>query len=326
MPRDRRVGGHGAPPEHHGDRLRVEELAAGSPGRERGVVGEHGAGADGDRVGGGAAAVHVGARRGAGDPLARAVGCRGAAVEARRPLHGHVRAAVPGGEEPVVEHGLDLVGEHAGRDLDARVAQPLGAAGGVLAGVGDRVDDAADAGVDERDGARAGAARVVAGLERDDGGGALARRPARACESASTSAWAVPAPRCQPSASTSPCGERITHPTRGLTPRAGPRVARSRARRIAAASAIVARPSSSGVLSSGLRGMHRRCRGVDHRSSTAHSAADTCRLPSGLSPSVPEFHRFNRSRRPLGLTLAARGLSPPVRTYTDPGARFSCRF
>ena len=31
-------------------------------------------------------------------------------------------------------------------------------------------------------------------------------------------------------------------------------------------------------------------------SSTAHSAADTCRLPSGLSPSVPEFHRFNRSR------------------------------
>src|SRR5829696_7639343 len=49
-----------------------------------------------------------------------------------------------------------------------------------------------------------------------------------------------------------------------------------------------------------------------------------CHLPSGLSPSVVEFHHINRlrfglvSRSPTG-----RGLSPPVRNYTDPGTRAS---
>ncbi len=52
---------------------------------ERRVVGEDGAGADDDRVVLGAAAVHVGPRGGAGDPLARAVGRRDAAVEALTP-------------------------------------------------------------------------------------------------------------------------------------------------------------------------------------------------------------------------------------------------
>ena len=42
-----------------------------------------------------------------------------------------------------------------------------------------------------------------------------------------------------------------------------------------------------------------------------------CILPSGLSPSVPEFHRVNR---PLAAD-SGRGLSPPVRSFTDPGAR-----
>lgn len=50
-------------------------------------------------------------------------------------------------------------------------------------------------------------------------------------------------------------------------------------------------------------------------------------LPSGLSPSVPEFHRLNHWS-PGCLTLpwheAGRGLLPPVRTLTDPGAR-CCR-
>jgi hypothetical protein len=53
---------------------------------------------------------------------------------------------------------------------------------------------------------------------------------------------------------------------------------------------------------------------VDPRARRARS----CFLPSGLSPSVPEFHRINRVRLS---PPAARGLSPPVRTLTDPGAR-----
>ncbi len=67
----------------------------------------------------GALLVHPLARGGAGDPLARAVGCGDAAVEGRRPLHGDPRASAAHGGEPAVQEGFDLVGQHAGDDLDA---------------------------------------------------------------------------------------------------------------------------------------------------------------------------------------------------------------
>ena len=57
------------------------------------VVGAHGAGADEDRVALGAQGVGVGPGLGAGDPLAGAVGRRGAAVERRGQLQHHVGAA-----------------------------------------------------------------------------------------------------------------------------------------------------------------------------------------------------------------------------------------
>src|SRR5699024_5715027 len=44
----------------------------------------------------------------------------------------------------------------------------------------------------------------------------------------------------------------------------------------------------------------------------------TCCLPSGLSPSALEFHQVSRPPQRPG-----RGLSPPVRTFTDPGARWT---
>src|SRR5690554_335232 len=50
---------------------------------------------------------------------------------------------------------------------------------------------------------------------------------------ASTSAWAVPAPRCQPSASIRPPASRMTQPTCGFTPKAGPCAATERACRMA---------------------------------------------------------------------------------------------
>jgi hypothetical protein len=59
---------------------------------------------------------------------------------------------------------------------------------------------------------------------------------------------------------------------------------------------------------------HRDPRGP-RKASTRHTRS-TCCLPSGLSPSVPEFHRST-----AGWLRAGRGLSPPVRNYTDPGAR-----
>src|ERR1700753_668525 len=41
-----------------------------------------------------------------------------------------------------------------------------------------------------------------------------------------------------------------------------------------------------------------------------------CCLPSGFYPSVPKFHQVSQPRLRPG-----RGLSPPVRSFTDPGAR-----
>jgi hypothetical protein len=55
------------------------------------------------------------------------------------------------------------------------------------------------------------------------------------------------------------------------------------------------------------------------------NAEHPVRLSSGLRrhspplPSVPEFHQVNPP-----LAGRARGLSPPVRTFTDPGARITC--
>ena len=61
--------------------------------------------------------------------------------------------------------------------------------------------------------------------------------------------------------------------------------------------------------------------------------SSTTHAPPTRAASHPDFHRRYRNStgstvrsRPVGLALAARGLSPPVRTCTDPGARFSCRF
>ena len=105
----------------------------------------------------------------------------------RRPLHGDARAAVARSRQPVAEERLDLVGEDAARHVHAHVAQRARTTGGVVAGVVDRVHDARDAA--RRAPARtAGAARVIAGLERHDrgrtarraGGGWRSRRPRRA--------------------------------------------------------------------------------------------------------------------------------------------------
>jgi hypothetical protein len=44
---------------------------------------------------------------------------------------------------------------------------------------------------------------------------------------------------------------------------------------------------------------------------------------SAASPSVPEFHRISLGDILLDAGSSARGLSPPVRIPTDPGARYA---
>ena len=168
VPAQRRAVGDRPGADHDGDRLVGQQRSVVVARGERGVVGQHGAGSHDDRIGLGAPAMHVGARRRSGDPLAGAVGCRGPAVEALRPLDGDVRASEPLDGEPRVEERRRLVGEEARLDVDARGAQPRAAARRVIAGIGDGVDDPRHAGGDEGLGAGAGAAGVVAGLEGHD--------------------------------------------------------------------------------------------------------------------------------------------------------------
>ena len=243
----------------------VPSASAGGEGR---VVGEHGAGADDDRVGRRAATVHVGARLGAGDPLARAVGCRGAPVEALGPLDGDVRAAEALDGQPRVEQlgGRDF--EQAGLHLDAGLAQALRAAAWTR-----------DSGRARRrspgrrplsiSASEHGPVRPV-WLQGSSVTTAVAPRaaPWASCESASTSACTVPAPRCQPSARISPAGERMTAPTCGFTPR-GPLRASASARRMASRSAAF---TDIRILLSG-SGKRR----------TAARSRRSCCLPSGLA-------------------------------------------
>ena len=149
-------------------RLRLVEGAVGAARGECRVVGEERPGADDDRIGRRAALVHVGAGGGSRDPLTRPVGCRCAPVERLGPLHRHVRARESLHREPGVQEFPGFGFSDVRRHLDARGTQALGAPARELAGVIDGVDDARDAGVDQRLRARARAAGVIARLEGDD--------------------------------------------------------------------------------------------------------------------------------------------------------------
>ena len=71
-------------------------------------------------------------------------------------------------------------------------------------------------------------------------------------------------------------------------------------------------PAGPGTGGERERGGH-RC-----RAATGRGRVPVRRLPSGLSPSVPEFHRIGRAARPGGRVTPVRGLSPPVRNRTEP--------
>jgi hypothetical protein len=133
--------------------------------------------------------------------------------------------------------------------------------------------------------------------------------------SAAASACGVPAPRWNPSAISEPSGASSTQPTRGLGPSGTPgEAASSRARLIArsmaapsmaapstAAAVGVMRPFSPRPTGSG-RAQGSRAQSRQHHSLDNTTARDdpACFFPSGLSPSVQDFHLVNRS-------LAANG-------------------
>ncbi len=108
----RTLGRHPAPGvEQHAQR-RVLRKRVGVAHRERGAVGEGGAGTHHHGLGVGPQPVRVGPGGGTGDPLRRAVGRRGAAVDAEGGLD--QAEGAPG--TPVVEVGGELEGRGVGAD------------------------------------------------------------------------------------------------------------------------------------------------------------------------------------------------------------------
>ena len=155
--------------EHDPQRVAAIDVAD----RELGVVGPDRPRPDEHGVALGPQAVGVGPGRIAGDPPARAVGGRGAPVEAGGQLEDHVRAT--GGAVGEVRGQLvaDHRGGDAGRHVDARGPEPVDPPPADLRiGVGERDDHPADPGGHQGVGAGRGAAMVAAGLERDVHGGA----------------------------------------------------------------------------------------------------------------------------------------------------------
>jgi hypothetical protein len=170
---------HVARPDDHPQRLPlprqrlVQRVAHG----ELGVVPQHGAGADEDRVALPPQPVDVASGVLVRDPLAGAVGRGAAPVEARGELPGDEGPAVLQREGPraVELSGLSLEEPHL--DGDPGGAERLCSPGRHRVGIRLGEHDAHDARLDERVGARTRAAGVVARLERHHGRRALGGVP-----------------------------------------------------------------------------------------------------------------------------------------------------
>ena len=151
--------------EHHPQRVATLHVAHG----QRRVVGSDRAGAHQDGVALGPQAVGVGAGLRRGDPLARTVGRRGAAVERRGQLQHDPRA--PGAAMRQVRRQLAADGARlrSHGHLDAGGAQLRDTASRDLRiGVLDAHHHPADAGIEQGAGARRCAPVVAARLERGD--------------------------------------------------------------------------------------------------------------------------------------------------------------
>ncbi len=109
---------------------------------------------------------------GGGDPLALPGRGGDAAVEAHRPLEGHLGTAEDVGDQEGEVEPDRLLHQEAGLDLDPRLAQLReAAAGDFRIGIAMAGHHAGDSGRDHRVGAGRGAAVVGAGLQGDEEGG-----------------------------------------------------------------------------------------------------------------------------------------------------------
>ena len=236
----------------------------------------------------------------AGDPPAGPVGCGAATVEGGGELPGDEGALVVDRERP---HPVDLtrlVEEQAALDVDP------GAAQGRRSPAGDRVrvrlgeDHPPYAGGDQRGRARAGAAGVVAGFEGHHGRGAPCRPPGPGqgidlgVRTARSTVVALGHDRaCVVDEDAADSRVRTPRHVGGAGELEG-----TAHRAVLGCGERHARPSSG-------RGLRGRRQWPGHTQRVRPEPMPCVRFPSGLSPSVQEFHLVNRS-------LAANG----SRTFT----------
>ena len=229
-----------------------------------------------------------------GDPARGAVGGGAAPVEGGGELPGDEGALLAQGDAVDLGERGGLVGEQARLDLDAGGLEPRAAAGGDRVGVGLGIDHPAYAGRDERLRARTRAAGVVAGLEGDDGGRAAGgsagpgQRVGLGVGGAGTAVVALGDRRAVVGEehAADPAGVVDHRDTgrRGQHQGAAHRVALRWCGRHVSSGPV-------GLTDSGDDG------GLDGSTADGRpTATTTCvRFPSGLSPSVQDFHLVNRS-------------------------------
>ena len=271
------------------------------------VVGEGGAGAHHDGVALTAQVVGVAAGRRRGDPLAGAVVGGNTAVEGGGELPRHHGAAAGHGQEPRAVETRGVLGAQPTPYPHAGGLQRRRATSGLLGRVVLGVNDLGHACGEERLDARAGAALVVARLEGDDGGrslgGGTCRGEVRQCVDLGVGGAG---------ATVVALGEDVavggeddaTDPGvgagRGVGGGRGPEGASHRGR-------LHGGERSHPVLSLGCAGERHRHAGLTGCTAPVRRGVSRVRFPSGLSPSVQEFHLVSRSLDATGSRTVTAG-------------------
>ncbi len=261
------------------------------------------------------------AGRGRRDPAARPVRGGDPSVQGRGGLERHPGPSATHRGEPGAQQLLHLVGSHAllrpatPAARSAAAPPPATGDGSATACTTRPTPASISAAVHG-----SGAARVVAGLERDDHRAAQQVGARRAGRGDRRDLGVRRARALVPAlAEGAPVGGQQRRRRRAGWGRGRGRGARAPRRAPSRRVRCRGAPSTSSRALR-LRGMAAGARTPCQRAPTDPRHDATCFLPSGLSPSVLEFHQVNRPAR-AEPCRPGRGLSPPARNCTDPGAR-----
>ena len=270
-------------------------------------------GADEDGAGLGPAGVDVGPGRLARDPPAGAVGRGAAPVEGGGELPRDEGAAGAHRERPVAVEPGALGRQDAALDLDSRCAQVACAPRGQRVRVGGPDDDASDTGLEKGSRAGLGPATVVARLEGDDRGAAARRRSGcgERVDLGMNGAGAAVVALTDNRAGLVEDDAADARVRVGQRAQGGQRQGTAHRRYLVAGGHRLSLSPRAAWRRHGLRDAARPSRGIPTvlaggSASGRRSRRARC-LPSGLSPSVLEFHQVHRPLVAVGSRTVTAG-------------------